>query len=288
MNIREELARQGLRGALEVRRQAGVTKYDPICVYDLAERLDLEVRFCRGNTFGGMYSRSSETILVPTLRPPGRQSSTCAHEIGHWFFGHGTRVDELEEDGACVDNSPDERLANLFANYLLMPPWALDSAFNARNWRAADCTALQAYIVAGQMGVGYETLIQHLCWSSKTILVSHAERLVKVTPKQLRKSVLGYDSSHLIIADKAWTAVSVDLRVGDFAILPRDTRIEGASVAVLGNHELGLLVEARSPGIARAESSHHVWSTFIRVCRKDFEGRSVYRHLEDPDVNQST
>ncbi len=272
-----------------MRRRAGVTKSDPICVYDFAETLDLEVRFCGGNTFGGMYSRSSETILVPSLRPPGRQALTCAHEIGHWFFDHGTRVDELEDDGISSDNSPDELLANLFANYLLMPPWALDLAFERHRWRPADCTPLQAYTIASQMGVGYETLIQHLLWSSKTMSVSHGQALLKVTPKELRKSVLGHDNSpHLVIADKAWTRVCVDLRIADVAILPRDTRIEGAGVMIVDDVELGLAVEGKFPGIVRVESADHSWATFVRVCRMDFEGRSVYRHLEDPDVDQGT
>src|SRR6266481_1055252 len=114
MSTWKELARQGLRGALETRRRANASKADPICVYDLAERLGIEVKFCIGNSFGGMYAKASKTVLLPAFRPPGRQAFTCAHELGHWYFGHGSRIDELSDFEQNFPSAPKERLVNIY------------------------------------------------------------------------------------------------------------------------------------------------------------------------------
>lgn len=285
MNTWTELARQGLRGALETRRRAGKSKSEPVCIFDLTEGLGIEVKFCPGNSLGGMYAKASQTILVPALRPAGRQAFTCGHELGHWFFGHGTRLDEWDDMERDRDDRPEERLVNHFASYLLMPPWAVEDAFARRRWNPGVCTPTQAYIIAGQFGVGYETLIQHLRWSLRLIPAYHAEELLKTTPKQLRRLVLGHDASrHLVIADRAWDSVAVDLQVGDAAILPEGVTLEGSSATVAGAHEMGVVVTGNVPGIARAESADGSWAVFVRVSRRDFVGRSTYRFMEDPDV----
>lgn len=286
MNGSVRLARQAVRAALDTRRQASISNSEPVCVYDLAEKLGVEVKFFRGDSFDGMYANASKTILVPSLRPPGRQAFTCAHELGHWHFGHGTRIEQLQFVNLSYNRQPEERLANLFAAYLLMPPWTVKEAFRRRTWTPATCSSLQAYIVAVQLGVGYATLVEHLHASLSLITPLYAKRLLKTTPKRLRASILGGDrGGHLVIVDRAWTKIPVDLQVGDMAILPKGVTLEGKSVFVVSDHEFGVLVIGRVPGITRAETADGSWSVFLRVSRRDFEGRSVYRHLDDPDVD---
>jgi Zn-dependent peptidase ImmA (M78 family) len=285
----KEAARRALRNALETRRRVSVSKSQAICVYDVAEQLGVEVIFRPENSLEGMYVKVAQTILIPSHRPAGRQSFTCAHELGHWLFGHGTHVDVIAdlEDVGSLD--PEEQLVNTFAGYLLMPPWAVKEAFARRNWHPSDCTAMQLYTVAGQLGVGYETLAQHMRYSLHLLSQTQSEQLLRTTPKQLRRSLLGNDNTrHLLIVDRAWSKVAVDLQVEDIAILPAGTRLEGRSATVVGDSASGVLVEGRVPGVTRAESSDGSWATFIRVCRKDFIGRSVFRHLEDPDVDEGT
>lgn len=288
MSDRKCIARIALRNALAMRRRVSVSKSQPICVYDLAEELGVEVIFRPENSLGGMYVKTSETILIPANRPPGRQAFTCAHELGHWLFGHGSRIDEiatLEQES----HDPEEQLANAFAGYLLMPPWAVREAFSRRNWVPQASKPLQIYTVAGQLGVGYETLVQHLYHSLKLLSVTQMEELLRSTPKQLRRSLLGHDNArHLIIVDSAWTKIAVDLQVGDFTILPASVTLEGSSTSIVGKHPLGTLVEARVSGITRVQDCSGSWAVFVRVSRKDFIGRSIYRHLEDPDVDHSS
>jgi Zn-dependent peptidase ImmA (M78 family) len=284
-----DMARQALRAALEVRRRTSTSSSQPICVFDTAEQLGIEVIFRPETSLGGLYNRTTQTIFVPTHRPPGRQAFTCAHEMGHWFFEHGNSIDEISDLESFHEQQPKERLVDIFASYLLMPPRAVHTAYAVRGWKLAKCTPVQAYIVAGQLGVGYETLVQHLRYSLRLISPSHAQLLLKATPKQLRSSLLGENRArHLVIVDKEWTKVAVDLQVGDLAILPVGVTVEGSNAVITSDHQLGVILEARSPGISRLELPDQSWSLFVRVSRKDFIGRNIYRHLEDPDVGENT
>lgn len=289
MNDRVSLGRQALRGALSTRRVAGIPKDEPICVFDFAPRLGVDLWFTGGSSFSGMYSKTSKTILVPALRPVGYQAFSCAHELGHWYFGHGDRVDELDTFDLASNDDPEEVLANLYAGYLLMPSWAVERAFRRRKWSESGCSPFHAYVVATQLGVGYRALVQHLRWSLHSISASESERLLKSSPKQIRESLLGpTPARHLVVADEAWATVAVDLQVGDAAILPHKVQLEGNSVRAVAEQELGVVVEAHLPGKTRAVLKDESWATFIRVCRKEYHGPSEYRHWEDPDVNDNS
>lgn len=286
MNCWKEIARQGLRGALETRRRANVPKTDPVCVYDMAERLEVEVKFCGGNSFGGMYAKASRTILVPALRPAGRRAFTCGHELCHWYYGHGQHIDTLDDIQYGHESTPQERLANCYSGYLLMPPWAVEQAFRIRGMNPAKVTPSELYRIACQFGVGYKTVVQHLRWSLEMIGQRRADELLTSSPKQLRESLIGAGRTrHLLVVDQHWSKVPVDLQVGEMAILPGKALLEGAAARVVEQHKLGSLIEAVVPGIARAETTDGAWSAFVRVSRKDFIGRSIYRHLEDPDAD---
>jgi Zn-dependent peptidase ImmA (M78 family) len=282
-----ELARQALRGALEIRRRVSVANSEPVCIFDIAEQLGIEVVFRPETSLGGLYNKTTQTILIPTHRPAGRQAFTCAHEIGHWFFGHGTSIDEISDVERYYEDNAKERVVDIFASYLLMPPRAVREAYNKRGWETGNCTPMQAYVVAGQLGVGYETLVQHMRYSLRLISNTHAEQLLKTTPQKLRHALLGADrTQRLVFVDLAWTKVAIDLQVGDLAIVPKTAKLEGSSAVIVGDHELGTIIEARAPGVSRIELLNKAWSAFVRVSRKDFIGRSIYRHLEDPDVNE--
>src|SRR6185312_15295352 len=85
--------------ALETRKKAGYRLLDPISVYDLADKMGVDVRFFDLPSMEGMYRGAPRpTIVVSSLRPPGRQVYTAAHELGHHLFGHGSQFDELVED----------------------------------------------------------------------------------------------------------------------------------------------------------------------------------------------
>src|SRR5260370_6060512 len=220
MLTRQEVARVALRASFEARRKSAALFEDPICIYDLAEKLGVEVWFVGGGSFGGMYAKEMGGLFVPAERPAGRKAFTCAHELAHWWFQHGTRVDDLDFDRPDHE-APDERLANLFAGYLLMPRHAVNDAFQRRRLQLRNCGPLEIYSVACQLGVGYETLLNHLRWSLSLMDHSRMADLRAIAPQDIREAVLGFTApAHLVIADEHWRKVAIYLEVGDVAVVP--------------------------------------------------------------------
>jgi Zn-dependent peptidase ImmA (M78 family) len=287
MMSREQLARVALRSALELRRKAGVSRDAPICIYDLAESLGVEVWFVGGASFAGMYPKGYERVFVPSERPPGRRSFTCAHELAHWLFDHGSRVEEMDFDRDDHEVL-EELLANTFASYLLMPRHAVADAFERRGVEPAAADPIDIYSVACQLGVGYETLLKQLRWSLNSLSSSRLTDLSAIPPKEIRRAVLGMATSGtLIMAGSAWRTVPIDLEVGDFAVLPYSIRLSGSSAGVVADCLYGTVVEAFRPGLTQAIiDDRDGFAAMIRVSRRQFTGRGAYRHLEDPDEGE--
>jgi Zn-dependent peptidase ImmA (M78 family) len=286
MVTRQELARIALRASFDVRRKVGTLFEDPICIYDFAEKLGLEIWFVAGASFGGMYAKDTNSLFIPAERPAGRKAYTCAHELAHWWFKHGTRVDDLNFD--LPDHViPEECLANLFGGYLLMPRHAISDAFSRRNLKPANCNPIELYSIACQLGVGYETLLTHLRWSLNLINHSRMIDMRAFSPKEIRKSILDSASnSHLIVADMSWHKTAIDLENGDYAVVPDKIQLRGDSVKVIGHCAHGTILQAIHGGLTQVTKSGTPWAAMVRVSRKQFVGRGAYRHLADPDENE--
>lgn len=287
MNDSKIIARRALKGAIDVRKRADIPLIDPVCIYDLAEKLQIEVKFLAVDSLEGMYSKNSQTILLSSVRPSGRRSYTCGHELGHWYYHHSGCIDETGSIENSNHSSPHERLADTFAGFLLMPPWAIKEAFKKRGYSFPSCTPLQIYKIAVQFNVGYSTLINHLQWGLHLLYDSQARELLKTQPKEIREELFGKPySGHLVVADKYWSSIPIDLQVGDIAIIPADCILEGKCIEQKAVTKHGIILSGITPGIARVEGKLSGWTSFIRICRKDFTGRSIYRHLEEADDHE--
>ena len=96
--------------------------------------------------------------IVSSLRPPGRQAFTCAHEFGHHVYGHGDQFDELVEDRRQARRYDSKEFeADCFASALLMPKTAVLKGLAARGWNARNLSPERAYRLASWLGVGYLT-----------------------------------------------------------------------------------------------------------------------------------
>lgn len=279
------LARRALRAALEVRKKVQVPLTSPLCIYDVAEKLKVEVRFHGGASFGGMYAKETQTVLVPSERPAGRRAFTCAHELGHWYFKHGTRVEELGESDGAEASDPDEALVNQFAGHLLMAKPAIQLAFKKRQLAPSTSTQQELYAIACQFGVGYNTIITHLCYALELIPRRRAEELLRSSAKATKESLLYQTfANHLVLVDESWDSqMPIDLEVGDRVLTLFPSRAEGDRLAAEPHTGGGTILEAIKPGLARILSVKDSWVAFVRISKRGFTGRSIYRHLEDPD-----
>lgn len=284
MNERSRLARQALREALVLRKSRGVVPNRPVQIYDLVNDLGIELRFLDVPSMEGLYHRSDPaTICVSSLRPSGRRTFTCAHELGHHVFGHGTRVDELtDQQHAAGGFQMEEYLADSFASALLMPKAAVDWAFHTRGWVPEAATPAQVYTVTKWLGVGYETLVRHLGSSLHTVSRLHMDSLLRSTPKRIKADFLGFSpEGDLVIADEYWQDTTIDIEVGDLVATPPLSTIEGECIEGFREDHNATLIRGFTPGQGRVVSQDRGWSAYIRVSRRNFVGRSIYRHLKD-------
>ncbi len=285
---RSELALEAMKAALRVRRDLLVGSTDAVQVYDAARKRGLEVRFVDVPTLEGMYVGGHRpTILITSHRPAGRQAMTCAHEIAHHEFGHGSRIDEVLSGEKVQSTTADEFLAHTFAANFLMTRGAVAQAFLARGISATDPQPEQILIVANWLGVGYSALIYHARSALHMIPRSAADKLLKVTPKKIRLEMaerlgLPVIAGSLIIVDPQWKGRPIDVQVGDTVVVPEGSRFED-SCGILRARALELV----SPGIGRVFHPALNWAAYVRVSRCGYTGLAEYRHLEEAEDDPS-
>ncbi|MXY21875.1 MAG: ImmA/IrrE family metallo-endopeptidase [Dehalococcoidia bacterium] len=282
MNNRRAIARQAMAAALRTRLSAGYRLDRPVCVYDLAERLGVEVRFLDLPSMEGMYSSASgPTIIVSSLRPRGRRAFTCAHELGHHNRKDGVEIDELVEQWENPSFDPKEFMADCFAGALLMPKMAVSRAFAVRGWNMEQCTPEQALMVSGYFGVGYTTLVHHMRSALQVLPYSQASELLRVSPRKAQSLLLGWHTPQsVLVVDTHWCGRAIDVEVGDFIFFQGRAQTEGLCLEPSSGLHCGRLFQAVRPGIGRLEADIG-WSAFVRVSRRDYVGRALYRHWEE-------
>jgi hypothetical protein len=271
--------------ALKLRAQQGIAVNNPGNPYDIATRLGIDVRFLDLPSVEGVYlPHANAQILISSLRPAGRQSFTCAHELGHHLLEHGEKIDELIESRRSERiNDIDEYQADTFASFLLMPRAAVLHAFSARSWRIESALPEQFYQVAQWLGVGYSTLIGHVSRQLKLLAWSRADELMGKSLKSIRASLLGQAATtgSVFLIDHHWSNRSVDCETGDVLLLPKDAQSSGITIS-LSNRRLGsVMAFAAEPGIAEVHLGDNQPSLRVRVSRKGYVGRYRFRYLEE-------
>jgi Zn-dependent peptidase ImmA (M78 family) len=286
---RTDLAKQALEKSLEIREEYGYDFRSPLCVYELAEKARVSVRFIDDVSMEGVYAALAKPkILISSLRPAGRRVFTCAHELAHHFFGHGSTIDELQDEATSGEFQPNEFLADAFAGFLLMPAQGVKRAFALRGLDIASATSEQMYGVACSFGVGYETLIGHLEYSLKLLGADRATVLRKTKLPKIRRQLLNTNTSgHLIVVDRHYLLATVDAEAGNdvepgnLLLLPEDATSEGDQIELIERAPNGALYRAVRPGIARATLHTNNSGVIVRVCRYQYAGLARYRHLEE-------
>lgn len=284
MMDRRTIARKATAEALRTRVRAGYGLEAPICVYDLAGRLGVEVRFFDLPSMEGVYYSSPRPhIVLSSLRPAGRRAFTCGHELGHHSRGDGTCLDEIVEQWVRPRFDPKEFYADCFAGALLMPKTAIERAFALRKWAIRECTPDQVYAISNYFGVGYATLVHHLSRGLLLLPNSRAELLLKIAPRRAQALAVGWETTETVwVVDEHWVGRPIDVEAGDLILIHERARIEGNCAEPVGGVADGRLLKATKPGIGRLEDSSG-WAAFVRVSRRAFVGRDVHRHQEEVD-----
>jgi len=81
---RRDLALDAAQRALRLRNEMGIGLQAPAPVFDIIDKLGIELRFMPIPSLEGVYrAQLRPIILISSDRPPGRQAYTGAHELGH-------------------------------------------------------------------------------------------------------------------------------------------------------------------------------------------------------------
>jgi Zn-dependent peptidase ImmA (M78 family) len=286
MYSKKELVQEAFRKALQLRELAGIRLTDAVSIYDVAEANGIsEVRFVDIPSLEEMYWRDGPRIFISTLRPSGRQAFNCAHGFGHHVFGHGNCITSVSTNGSQPHFNEQEFLADAFASSFLMPRTTVSHGFAVRGWSPQQSTCAQAYVVAGWLGVGYATVIDHMRDTLRLLTPAQAEILLKTEPKEIRQQLIGKEANNnVVVVDQHWTGRPVDLAVGDILMVTTDADVAGKEVELIETKDDAKLFRAVIPGAAaRVEIAAVNWSAFIRVSRPQYRGRNLFRHLDDPD-----
>lgn len=283
----KELATQAMRKALRLRSNTlKVALNQPIDIFQVAEQLKLRVVFKEYPSVEGMYSKGSpSTIIITSRRPRGRQAFTCGHEVGHHIFGHGDRLDEIIDWGSDVE---EEFLVNCFSGHLIMPKSVVSSCFTVRGWSVSNPTEEQVFIVAGVLGVGYTTLIDHMTIVLRLLNYQTAKKLKKTAPKDIRMRLLGAPvQEDVLVVDEHWNSShrTVDTAIDDYILVPRGTMAEGYAMVHFATNEKYEIYQAKCPGKGRLLNSKTEQASFVRVSRRNYAGFARYRYLEDEEFD---
>ena len=272
--------------ALRARRKAGCGLTSPINVFDACSSMNLEVRFVDIPSMEGMLvrERGKPRILVSAVRPPGRQAFTCAHELGHLLLGHESVIDEFdlmaESSLANRQQDNDELAADQFASFFLMPKTAVQAALRDRGLKPETCSAQELLMLACWFGVGYTTLLAHLCFGLRLMSQHRYEQLRRKRPQVLREGILGQTCSGLMVVDRLWGRLNIDVRCGDVVWFPYN-EVTGP----LETFEASAGGQCVSPQLQGVYSItvKGVGTMSIRAMKDGYEGRSIFRYLPDED-----
>lgn len=281
----KDLVMKGMQASISARSKAGLSLKDPICIYNLCESNGVTVRFNEIN-MEGMYERSGKPrIHISALRPLARRNFTCAHEMGHHTFGHGSTIDELKNDLVIrEDKHPNEILADAFAAFVLMPTLGLREAFARRGINPNRASAREIYAIACNFGVGQSTMVNHLAYGIEEM--NHVQRatLGKITPKLIKAELVGKEVPEtLVYADQHWSSPFLDMEVGALLLLPAGVVVNTAMLMPESELSAGRLFRAERPGITRVVIPGTNWATYVRIAPKQYVGLARYRHLEDAE-----
>lgn len=164
----------------------GYTRIDPIAIAE-EEGIDVMVRPL-DKLLGAFLREDSVGILLNQHRPAGMFHMTCAHELGHFFLGHGTNTDEQIDYG--FGSNGIELEADQFA-YSLMAPLALViKVLRAQrwNWESLQDPAT-IYQLSLRLGLSYTAMVWSLVRLGK-LDGGRAKSLARISPATIKRALV--------------------------------------------------------------------------------------------------
>jgi Zn-dependent peptidase ImmA (M78 family) len=163
----------------------GYTRIDPIAIAE-DEGINVMVRPL-DKLLGAFLREDSVGILLNHRRPAGMFHMTCAHELGHFFLGHGTNTDEQIDYGSGANEI--ELEADQFA-YSLMAPLALVvKVLKAQRWSWESVRdPATIYQLSLRLGLSYTAMVWSLVRLGK-LDGGMAKSLARIPPVNIKRAL---------------------------------------------------------------------------------------------------
>jgi Zn-dependent peptidase ImmA (M78 family) len=270
---------QAVKAALECRLRCGIPLDGPCDVYELIAQHGIELRFMEVTSLEGLYlvDGNAAQINVCGNRPSGLQKFIAAHELGHHIFGHGATIDQESDYHAKFSSYPEEeKLVEVFARFLLMPPRAVRKGFNSIGSVLGYLQPDDVFRVSCWLGVGYSTLLNQMCFSLHMLPKGDLEKLSKVKPQQIKTTLEPnhghYGRDELWPAHNSWQGMTVHARIGD--VLTGVAGCNSDSLAQIGKFTY------RASAVGETSCSLKGGGILnVRVARNPYIGLYKYRYL---------
>lgn len=202
-----------------------VDQTKPVDVFDMIRRLGLWLTFVPlDNTLGACLPFGHGGIMITTQRQPAVQRYTAAHEISHWRLDHGHPWFDDEEAILGPTPAERERIAQLFAGYLLMPPTLVHAVADHHGIEpGSEIEPPQAYLAARDMGTSYEAAVRQM-GELELISGTDRDRLLAVTPLAAKTTLaLGQrpvvGSADVWPIDEHWDGAHLDVSLQDEIVI---------------------------------------------------------------------
>ncbi|MGO9956188.1 MAG: ImmA/IrrE family metallo-endopeptidase [Solirubrobacteraceae bacterium] len=158
--------REAMIAAFDAHEQLGIDTFGWVDVFDAMACDGLRLVFRRLAASAALYLPPGlggpAGAIINAQHPLALQRYSAAHEYGHHVFGHGEQIDRnAEPRGTAAVLSKEERLAEAFAAWFLMPPEAAQAA-RERLGRTDFRQPSDAYALALRLGTSYSAICTHL------------------------------------------------------------------------------------------------------------------------------
>jgi hypothetical protein len=280
LDMDSSLARY-VKFALRYRANHNVEQDAPIDVYEEIRAEGVDLRFIRATTLEGLYitDSGSHQINVSAFRPAGLRRFTAAHELGHHVFGHGTKIDrDFEYKPKFSSFTPDERAADTFASFLLMPRPAISRALESIGANYASLTPYQVFLAAAWLGVGYSTLLNQLRFGLQTLSPPAFHKLQIVRPQEVKRqhvpAVQWIGRKEWWPLSAAWDGRRLHAQVGD--VIQGITTNSASFVQLSSGTYVASAVDDRVCELLAGGSVR------VSIARRDYVGFYDYMYLPEP------
>lgn len=277
-----DVGRQAARRALQFRLQNRVPLDGPCDVFELIHASHLVLRFMDARSLEGLYLQEgpSYTVAVSALRPRGLQRFTAAHELGHHLFHHGERIDRKADFQERFSSVPtDERLADMFARFLLMPKRAVFSGFDKMGSDPSDPSDEDIFHVSSWLGVGYSTLLHQMHWTLGLLKAQQFHNLLTRRPATVKRRLVPAQTwiprRELFALTPGWANQRVHAQVGDVI-----TGIQDPGTGYLRRDGSVWIADRPGEVTCRLDTLSEE-PVRVSIARSDFVGVYTYRYLEE-------